>query len=171
MSLAPDVPTDYWIVDIMVDMLNPNENHTIYDLGCGDGRILIVAAEKYKNIKGVGIEERPILVEIAKYSVKESGFEDRISIVEGNVLDNFDMSDADEVTMYLTPGGVNTLKPILERQLKVGCKVLSRDYPIEGWGPVEIKDLPGSITLYLYEMGSQYKQKTRYEGIWVGQRF
>lgn len=154
MSLAPDVPTEYTEVDEMLEMLSLKPDELLCDPGCGDGRILIVAANKY-GVRGLGVEIRTTLVELVTTCIKDDGLGNRIKIIEDDVLDDsVDLSEADAVAMYLTPDGVNKLKYKLESQLKPGCRVVSKDYPIEGWKPIEIRECPGSVKLYLYKMGS-----------------
>lgn len=154
MSLSPYVPTDYDVIDEILEMLDMKPNELLCDIGSGDGRILTVAANEY-HTRGMGVEINPILYEISKDSIKEDGLEDRIKIVCGDALNKeIYIGDSDAVTMYLTPDGVNKLKDRLESQLKPECSVLSKDYSIDGWKPKEIRRIPGSIALYLYGMDS-----------------
>jgi len=152
MSLSPYVPTDHWIVDEILKMLNLKPEEVLYEIGCGDARVLIEAACKY-GARGVGIEVNPIHAEIANHSVEASGLEDRIKIIEAGVLGDVDISPADAVYMYLTPQGLYGLKPKLERQLRLDCRLVSKDYSIKGWEYVEKGGPPGCY-LFLYRMDS-----------------
>lgn len=144
--------TESSVVDMILEMFDLNPRDVLYDLGCGHAGVLIAAAEKHNGIKCVGIEINPTQAESAKYYVKESGFEDRIEIIEGDVLDDsFDISHADAVYIYLMPYGIRKLRPKLESQLKPSCRVISNRFHIGDWKYAEKKKPPGSV-LYLYRM-------------------
>jgi precorrin-6B methylase 2 len=130
-------------------MLDLKPGETIYDIGCGDARILIEAAEKF-NARGIGIEVHPIRADIAKYTVKANGLKDRIEIIETDALEA-DISQADAVYMYLTPTGLDKIESKLKRQLKPSCRVVSKDYRIREWKHVEKKHFLGHY-FYLYRM-------------------
>jgi len=153
MCLSVYVATDHPIVDEALEMFDLKPGELLYDIGCGDARVLIAAAEKY-GVKGIGIEINPIHVEVASYSVKDSGLEDRIEIIEADVLDeSVDISAADAVYMYLDHLGLDELRPKLERQLRPDCRVISKDFSMRYWEYVEKETPPGSI-LYFYRMDS-----------------
>ena len=127
----------------------------VYDLGSGDGRIVITAAQKF-GAKAVGVEIRPDLCRIATERIKSLGLEDRVSMVQGNAL-RVDLSSADVVTMYLLTSSNERLKPNLEKYLKPGARIVSNEFPIKGWKPVEtLRVKSGSSmehTIYVYEIG------------------
>ena len=132
--------------------LKPGE--TLYDLGSGEGRILITAARKFK-AKAVGIELSPELCKAAMVHVKALRLEDQIRIIHGNLL-KVDLSPADVVTIYLLTASNDLLRPNLERDLKPGARVVSHDYQIRGWKPsvVEKVEAEGRArTIYVYEIG------------------
>ena len=138
MSLASYVPTDYWIIDEIIGKINLKPTDNVYDIGCGDGRVLIELFSKYK-INGVGIESNQIMSLIAKETIIDLGYQDNIKILEKDVFDeSVKLKNADFVYLYLTPEGLKRLKPKLESQLKKGSRVLSKDYEITGWMPEEI---------------------------------
>jgi predicted RNA methylase len=137
----------------MLEAAHVKAGDVVYDLGSGDGRIVITAAQKF-GAKGVGVEIRPDLCQKARERIKSLGLEDRVSMVEGSAL-RVDLSPADVVTMYLLTSSNERLKPNLEKYLKPGSRVVSYEFPIKGWKPVRVIVLQTGKTehtIYLYEM-------------------
>ena len=150
-TLAPYVTSPQVIVDRMLDMAEVKPGETVYDLGCGDGRILITAAKKYQ-AKGVGVELSKRLVDATTESIKRMNLQDQIRVVQGHLL-QMDLSEADVVTVYLDTASNDLLKPNLEKYLKPGARVVSHDFEIRGWKPVKVDKVdafnrPHSIYLY-----------------------
>ena len=135
-------------------MANLKTGETLYDLGCGDGRILIAAARRYK-IKAVGVEISEHEAKKAAANAKKYGVQDRVTIQHGDMR-NTDLSHADVVTLYLATSANATLRPALERSLRPNSRVISYDYPIPGWQPISTADTTGSSgdvhTIYLYQV-------------------
>jgi ubiquinone/menaquinone biosynthesis C-methylase UbiE len=153
-NLAPYIPTPQEAVDRMLDAAHVKPGDVVYDLGSGDGRIVITAAQKF-GARGVGVEIRPDLCQTARERIKALGLEDRVSMVEGSAL-RVDLSPADVVTMYLLTSSNERLKPNLEKYLKPGSRVVCYEFPIKGWRPMEAIVLQTGRTehfIYLYEMG------------------
>src|SRR5713101_1326007 len=98
-KLAPYVSSPARVVDRMLELANIKPGETLYDLGCGDGRILIAAAEKYK-ARAVGVEISPKLVAEATSNIHKEGLDDQARVIQGDLLST-DLSSADVVTMYL----------------------------------------------------------------------
>jgi SAM-dependent methyltransferase len=159
-KLAPSVGSPENAVDKMLEAARLKPGETLYDLGCGDGRILIKAAKKYK-VKAVGIEISRSLAEKAAQDVRKKGLEDQIKIVHGDFMKT-DLSAANVVTLYLAPTANDTLRPNLERELKPNTRVVSYDYPIEGWTPLNTVQTSGHLgdvhTIYLYEVPNSIKK-------------
>jgi len=109
--------------------LKPGE--VLYDLGAGDGRTLIIAAQEFGAL-GVGIELRDDLVKQAVKKIRKLGLEDRIKMIHGDLF-KVDISPADVVYLYLTTSANEKVKPKLEAELKRGARVVSHDYEIIGW--------------------------------------
>lgn len=130
-NLGPKIPTPQILVEKMLEAGDVKPEDTVYDLGSGDGRIVITAARKF-GARGVGIEWDAELCRTARKRVKDLGLEDKVSIVEGNFL-RADLSPATVVTMYLLTSSNERLRPTLEKHLKPGTRVVSNDYPIKGW--------------------------------------
>jgi predicted RNA methylase len=153
-NLGPPIPTPQFVVEKMLEAGRVKPGDTVYDLGSGDGRIVITAAQKY-GAKAVGVELRPDLCEKARERVKELGLEDKVSIVQGSAL-RVDLSGADVVTMYFLTSSNERLRPNLEHWLKPGARVVSNQFPVKGWKPVEtVRVKAGSMehTIYVYELG------------------
>ncbi len=152
-NLGPNIPTPPGIVERMLDMAHVKPGETVYDLGSGDGRVLITAAQKF-GARGVGIEIDPDLCEKAKASVRSLGLQDRITIIHGSAL-RTDLRPADVVTMYFLTLSNEKLLPNLEK-MRPGTRVVSFQFPIRGWKPLEMQIVNVSKvdrTIYVYEIG------------------
>ncbi len=152
-NLAPYIPTPEAIVDRMLDAAHIKPGEIVYDLGSGDGRVVIAAAEKY-GAKAVGVEIRPDLCREAEARIKALGLQDRVTMVEGSAL-RVDLSPADVVTMYFLTSSNERLKPNLEH-MKAGSRVVSNEFPVKGWKPIEVVHVKtGSMehSIYVYRIG------------------
>lgn len=159
-NLAPTAPSPERAVDRMLEIAHLKPGETLYDLGCGDGRILIAAAKRYK-VKGVGIEISNRLSQVATENVKKAGLQQQVRIVHGNFMKT-DLSDANVVTLYLATTANDMLRPNLERYLRPNTRVVSYDYPIPGWKPMETSETEGhqgaTHVIYLYEVPNSIKK-------------
>ena len=161
-NLAPFVVSPQPIVDKMLEMASIKPSETVYDLGCGDGRILIAAAQQYK-AKGVGIEISGRLVKMANEKVRSMQLHDQITIRQGHLLD-VDLSDADVVMIYLETGSNDLLKPNLEKFLKPGSRVVSHDFEVRGWKASKVEKIHAfnrHHTIYLYELPGAVKKPAK----------
>ena len=131
---VPYDPSPPEVVEGMLELAAVNRNDLLYDLGCGDGRIVITAARKH-GARGVGIDIDPQRVAEAKANAKRAGVEDRVTFLVGDLYTS-DFSDATVVTLFLWPHVNRKLRPILWRQLKVGTRVVSHFWDMgEEWPP------------------------------------
>ncbi len=149
--LAPAFPTPQTVVDQMLALAQVKPGEVVYDLGCGDGRIVIAAARQFK-AKAVGIEIRPEIYQMTMAHVAALGLADQVKIVQGDAL-NYDLSPADVVTLYLLTSSNERLKPILLKYLKPSARVVSHDFEIRGWKAatvhrVSVGGRPHSIYVY-----------------------
>jgi SAM-dependent methyltransferase len=151
--LAPFVPSPQPVVDLMLDAAELKSGETVYDLGCGDGRVLFTAAEKFK-AKAVGVELSPALARDAADQARKRGLGNRVKVIQGDLL-AVDLSPADVVTLYLLTSSNELLKPKLESSLRPGARVVSHDFEIRGWTPLRTEklDVLSRVhTIYVYEM-------------------
>jgi cyclopropane fatty-acyl-phospholipid synthase-like methyltransferase len=151
---VPFVSSTPEVIDRMLDMARVKPGDLLYDLGSGDGAIIIRAAKNY-GVRGVGIEIDAGLVEKAR----NNAFREKVErLVEFRVQDalTVDVSPATVVTLYMLPEFNAKLRPILDRQLKPGSRVVSHDYPIEGWIPDKVEQVKGDFlhnhTILLFEI-------------------
>jgi tRNA G37 N-methylase Trm5 len=152
-QLAPFVPSPLQIVERMLEVAKLKPGEKVYDLGSGDGRVVIAAAQKY-DVKAVGIEISSRLVKQSQEEIKRLGLEEKASVEHGDVFDA-DLKDADVVILYLLRDSNNTLKPKLEKSLKPGTRVVSHDYEIAGWKPIaeeRIEAHKRQHRIYVYRM-------------------
>jgi cyclopropane fatty-acyl-phospholipid synthase-like methyltransferase len=152
---VPFVPTPPEVIDRMLEMAQVKSGDIIYDLGSGDGRIIIQAAKRY-GVRGVGIEIDADLVRKAQ----DNAFREKVDhLVEFRVQDALtaDVSEATVVTLYMLPEFNAKLRPSLDRQLKPGSRVVSHDFAIEGWVPDRVERIKGNFlhdhTILLFEIG------------------
>ncbi len=146
---APYVSTPQAVVDTMLSMAGVSEGDVVYDLGSGDGRIPIRAAEKY-GARGVGVEIKPELVEKARKKAKERGVYDRVEFRRHDLFEA-DIGDATVVTLYLLPSVNMKLRSKLVRELAPGTRVVSHNFHMEEWTPDRTKEL-GDRLLYLWRI-------------------
>jgi cyclopropane fatty-acyl-phospholipid synthase-like methyltransferase len=136
---------------LIVSGLKPGE--TLYDLGSGDGRIVIAAARSF-GASAVGVEISEKLVRTANENIKQAGLAANAKIIQGSLLE-VDLSGADVVTLYLLTSSNDQLKPNLEKYLKPGARVVSHDFQIRGWKPARVERVLAhnrEHTIYVYRM-------------------
>jgi SAM-dependent methyltransferase len=132
---APDieyVPTPQNVVDKMLDAAKLTKNDVLYDLGCGDGRIVVTAAKKY-GVKARGFDIDPVRVRESRENVKKAGVEDLVTIEQKDIF-TIDLTPASVVTLYLLPELNVRLIPQLEK-LRKGARIVSHDFDMEGVTP------------------------------------
>lgn len=130
---APYVPTPQHVVFRMLELADVSEDDVVYDLGSGDGRIVIAAAKEF-GARGVGIEIDSQLVEQARNNARRADVEDQVEFRRRDLFEA-DFSEATVVTMYLWPTMTDRLRPKLRNELSPGTRVVSHDFEIEGWTP------------------------------------
>jgi cyclopropane fatty-acyl-phospholipid synthase-like methyltransferase len=130
---TPYVASPPEIVDVMLKLAKVGSSDTVYDLGCGDGRIVISAAKKY-GARGVGIDNNPARIEEARANARTAGVTDRVSF-ELNDLFDTDIRNATVVVVYLLPEVNIRLRARLIRELKPGARVVSHSFNMGDWKP------------------------------------
>lgn len=136
---TPDIffaPTLYSVADDMLKLARVTADDVVYDLGSGDGRILMLAAQKY-GARGVGIEIEHRLVEVSRRIARDGEVADRVTIIEGDLFD-VEIGAATVVTLYLSPAVNKRLEPKLRRELRPGTRVVSHQFGIGTWPPDQV---------------------------------
>jgi precorrin-6B methylase 2 len=148
---APDVifvPTPQNVVDAMLDIAKVGKGDVLYDLGSGDGRIPITAAQKYGVSRSVGIDISPERIKEAEENKARAAVGDRVRFINGDLFES-KLSDASVVTLYLLPSLNLKLLPKLLRELKPGTRVVSHAFDMGGWKPKRTLDVDGR-TIYFW---------------------
>ncbi|MGZ8255232.1 MAG: SAM-dependent methyltransferase [Burkholderiaceae bacterium] len=135
---VPYVPTPMPVVDAMLDMARVKKQDTLYDLGCGDGRIVVRAASRF-GCKGVGVDLNPERVAEARANAASQKVSGLTRFEVGDVFE-FDFSSATVVTMYLLPTVNLKLRPRLLKELKPGARIVSHDFDMGDWAPEATRD-------------------------------
>jgi SAM-dependent methyltransferase len=144
---VPYVPTPQPVVDKMLDMAKVGKGDVVYDLGCGDGRVVITAA-KERGARGVGIDLNPVRIAEAKANAEQAGVSDKVKFIQGDLF-KAKFSDATVVTLYLLPSVNQELRPQLWKQLKVGTRVVSHDFDMgPEWPPQKVEKVEGKTIYY-----------------------
>jgi len=152
--LAPYSATPMDVVQRMLTFAKVGPSDVVYDLGCGDGRIVIEAARMF-GARGVGIDIDPVLIARAQANAKQAGVD---SLVTFRVQDamTVDVSDATVVTLYLLAASNVKLRPVLTKTLRPGARIVAHNYPIGDWAPDVVDtftDAAGSTrTLFLWNI-------------------
>jgi cyclopropane fatty-acyl-phospholipid synthase-like methyltransferase len=159
----PFVPTPNDVVDRMLEMAEVKKGDIVYDLGSGDGRIVIRAAKKY-GVRAVGIEMDRLLLAQARQDAKALGVSHLVEFRAEDAM-KVDLSKATVVTLYMLPWFNEAMKPSFEKYLKPGARIVAHDFGIQGWEPDKTIKLPdpekkvgGLIhyhTLYLWIIGKR----------------
>ncbi len=134
---APYVPTPSAIADRMLTLAKVGPNDYLIDLGSGDGRLVIAAVATYKARGGMGIEIDPSLVMHATEHAEKAGVAGRVTFVAGDLF-VADIERATVVTLYLLPSMLGDVEAKLRKELTPGTRVVSHDYPLPSWKPVEV---------------------------------
>jgi len=150
------VPTPQNVVDKMLQMARVTKDDVVYDLGCGDGRVVITAARKY-GAQGVGVDIDPVRIKESLANVQKEKVDQLVDIRQGDALKVSDLSRATVVVTYMLPEFMAKLKPILLRHLKPGTRIVAHDYPLPGWEAEETASVlastrPHAHSLYLWRV-------------------
>ena len=141
------VPTRHVVADAMLKLAGVRTDDVVYDLGSGDGRIVILAAQKY-GARGVGVELDPRLLEISRQVALEGEVAHRVTFVEGDLFAT-DISEATVVTLYLSSSVNRQLEPKLRRELRPGTRIVSHQWGIGNWTPDEAIRVADGTDLFL----------------------
>ena len=152
-KLAPYYPTPETIVDKMLELGELKAGEKMFDLGSGDGRIVIMAAQKY-HADATGIEMDKDLFKQSMDKIRSLGLEKTARIIHGDIFKQ-NYGSADLITVYLLPTSNDKIRPMLEKQLKKATRIVSHDFEFKDWTPVKTITIEDdgegrSHTLYLY---------------------
>ena len=148
---VPDVRTPLVVVNEMLRLANVTAADVVYDLGSGDGRILIAAARD-RGARGVGLEINPALVAQSTERARRLGLADRLSFLQQDLFEA-DLKPATVVTLYLSPDLNRRLRPKLLSELRPGARIVSHGFDMGDWAPtrtLQVSSNEGSHTLYLW---------------------
>jgi SAM-dependent methyltransferase len=136
-DLAPWVPTPQPVVDRMLELAEVTGKDVLYDIGCGDGRIVITAARRY-GTRGVGIDIDPAMIKASERNAAAAGLERQVRFIATDAT-KADFSEATVVTLYLLPESNALMRPLLEAQLRPKSRVVCHNYAIPGWEAKEVR--------------------------------
>jgi len=142
---APDVifvPTPHEVVDAMLKVAKVGKDDVLYDLGSGDGRIPITAAQKYGIARGIGIDINPQRIKEANENLRKAGVGERVRFVNADLFES-DLSDATVITLYLLPELNLKLLPKLLKEVKPGTRIVSHAFDMGTWKPEQSLDVGG----------------------------
>jgi cyclopropane fatty-acyl-phospholipid synthase-like methyltransferase len=147
---TPDViyvPTPQPVVDAMLKMANVTAKDVVYDLGCGDGRIPVTAAQRF-GAKGIGIDIDPVRISEANENAKVAGVTDKVTFLNQDLFTT-DIKEATVVTLYLLPSLNQKLMPKLKAELKPGTRIVSHAFDMgESWPPEKTEQVEGKTIYY-----------------------
>jgi SAM-dependent methyltransferase len=140
------VPTPVPVVNEMLRLANVKPNDVVYDLGSGDGRIVIAAA-KERGARGIGIDINPERIQEANQNAEKAGVSDRVEFRQQDLF-QADFSDATVVTLYLLPRLNVKLRPKLLKELKPGTRIVSHQFDMGDWPPQQVVEVDGRTVYY-----------------------
>jgi protein-L-isoaspartate O-methyltransferase len=150
-SIAPYVPSPPSVARKMLECAELKTGETLYDLGSGDGRIVIMAAREF-GARGVGVDLNAHLIAEAEGRAKELGLIDSVQFIHGDMFD-VDLGPANVVTMYLLTNANEKMRPKLEKELRPGTRVVTHDFPVANWKNgrrIKFNEENGTHTIYIY---------------------
>ena len=159
------VPTPEDIVEAMLKLAKVGRDDVVYDLGCGDGRMVIAAVAKAEAKRGVGIDIDPLRIKESKANAKRVGVEDKVEFRLGDVLKVKDLSDATVVLLYMGDELNMQLRPILQKHLKPGARIVSHRFTMGDWKPLKTETITGKdgdkYQIHLWKIEEPTKDKDK----------
>jgi len=141
--IVPFVPTPLDVAQKMLELAKVQADDVVYDLGSGDGRIVIMAAQKF-GAHAVGVELNSDLFEKSTQRIRELGLQDRAQILHENMFE-VNVRHATVVTLYLLTRVNEHLRPMLERQLRSGARIVSHEFQVPGWQPEQTVEFVSKV--------------------------
>ena len=159
-KIVPYVPTPQEVVDRMLELAQVKQGDVVYDLGSGDGRIVVTAAKKY-GVRAIGFEIDPERIKESTENIKKAGVGHLVEIRQQDIR-TVDLSPASVLTMYLLPEVNLLIRPNISKQMKPGSRVVSHDFDMGDWKPLKQENMKDSSnwdhTLYLWHVPPGQKQ-------------
>lgn len=157
-KIVPYVPTPQKVVDRMLELAQVKKGDVVYDLGSGDGRIVVTAAKKY-GVKAIGFEIDPERIKESHENIKKAGVGHLVEIRQQDIR-TVDLSRASVLTMYLLPEVNLMIRPNIWKQMKPGSRVVSHDFDMGDWKPLKVEHLKDGSgwehTLYLWRVEARH---------------
>jgi len=158
--LCPLVATSPHIVRQMLEVAQVGTEDTVYDLGCGDARILIAAVKEFGAKKAIGYETREDFYQAALWEIERQNLQDKITIIKKDLF-KADISEASVITVYLSAEANEFLRPKFEKEAKCGTRIVSRGFIMNGWKPTNVIYPTGNsrseLPIYLYKIPESLK--------------
>jgi tRNA G37 N-methylase Trm5 len=158
-KIVPYVPTPQEVVDRMLELAQVKKGDVVYDLGSGDGRIVVTAAKKY-GVRAIGFEIDPERIKESAENIKKAGVGHLVEIRQQDIR-SVDLSAASVLTMYLLPEVNLMIRPNIWKQMKSGSRVVSHDFDMGDWKPLKTENIKDSSswdhTLYLWHVQEAQK--------------
>jgi uncharacterized protein (TIGR03000 family) len=157
------VPTPDEVVEAMCKLGEVGKDDVVYDLGCGDGRMVITAVKKFGARRGVGVDIDPERIQESKENAAKAGVQDRVEFRQGDVLNVKDLADASVVLLYMGDDVNLALRPILQKTLKPGARIVSHRFLMGDWKPLKsmtvVDDSGVSYDIHLWKIGANGGEK------------
>jgi len=156
------VPTPDEVVEAMCKLGGVGKDDVVYDLGCGDGRIVITAVKKYGAQRGVGVDIDPQRIRESKENAVRAGIQNKVEFRQADVLEIKDLADASVVMLYMGDDLNLRLRPILQKTLKPGSRIVSHRFTMGDWKPLESKRITdgygAEYDIHLWKVGDNEKK-------------
>jgi uncharacterized protein (TIGR03000 family) len=159
------VPTPPEVIDAMMKLAKVGENDVVYDLGCGDGALVVAAVKQFHAKRGVGIDLDPDRIKEANAKAKDAGVADKVKFRQEDVLKIEDLSEATVVTLFMSDELNKLLMPILQKQLKPGARIVSHRFTMGDWKPDKKEtvdfphDQPEEKDIYLWTIKKEEEKR------------
>jgi hypothetical protein len=160
-KIVPYVPTPQEVVDRMLELAQVKKGDVVYDLGAGDGRIVVTAAKKY-GVRAIGFEIDPQRIKESTENITKAGVGHLVEIRQQDIR-TVDLSPASVLTMYLLPEVNLMIRPTIWKQMKPGSRVVSHDFDMGDWKPLKTENMKDSSNwdhaLYLWHVPQKQAER------------
>jgi ribosomal protein L11 methylase PrmA len=151
------------VAEAMLKLAGVGPDDVVYDLGCGDGRIVATAVEKFQAKHGVGVDLDPERIQDSKSTARQHHVEDRVEFRQGDVMEIPDLGKATVVTLYLSDALNLQLRPLLRKNLQPGTRIVTHRFTMGDWKPLKSETIHDSrgikYTIHLWKVGDGEAKK------------